>query len=112
VTWTAEIVEDQPDQRIAWRTAEESNLHHSGAVRFERAPGGRGATVTVEMDVQPPGGRAAASLVRLLRRIPEEVVEQDLRRFKQVLEVGEVVRSDASIHSGIHPARPPAYAHG
>jgi hypothetical protein len=60
------------------------------------------------MKVQPPGGMLAAAAARLVRKVPAIKMHNDLRRFKQVMEVGEVVRSDASIFRGPHPARPSA----
>jgi hypothetical protein len=44
--------------------------------------------------------------VRVETPVGAERVRDDLRRLKQVAELGEVVHSDASIHRGPHPARP------
>jgi hypothetical protein len=46
-------------------------------------------------------------VAKLFGEEPEQQVKGDLRRFKQVMETGEIVHSDASIHRGTHPARPP-----
>jgi uncharacterized membrane protein len=108
VEWDAEIVEDEPNTRIAWRSLEGSDVHNSGSVQFERAPGGRGTLVRVELQYAPPGGIATATLAKLFGEEPSQQVGDDLRALKQVLETGEVVKSDASIHRGMHPARPPA----
>jgi len=108
VEWDAEIVDDQPSSRIAWRSLEGSEIHNSGSVQFERAPGGRGTLVRVELQYAPPGGVIGARVAKLFREEPEQQIEDDLRAFKQVLETGEIAKSDASIHRGMHPAQPPA----
>ena len=104
--WEAEIVEDIPNQRIVWRTLPGSEIPNEGSVRFIPAPGNRGTEIHVELRYSPPGGRVAATLAKLFGAEPGQQVAGDLRRFKQVMELGEVVHSDASIHRGMHPARP------
>lgn len=108
VEWEAEIVEDRPNEMISWRSLPGSEVDNTGSVRFESAPGGRGTEVRVELRYDPPGGRLGATLAKLFGKAPEQQVARDLRRLKQVLETGEVVQSDASIHRGPHPARPAA----
>ena len=107
VEWTAEIVEDRPNELLSWRSVEDSQVPNSGTVRFVRAPGGRGTEVHLELSYDPPVGALGTTIARLMGREPSQQVDGDLRRLKQVLETGEVVHSDASIHRGPHPARPP-----
>jgi uncharacterized membrane protein len=107
VEWTAEILEDRPNELISWRSVEESQVSNAGVVRFVAAPGGRGTEVQLEISYDPPGGAVGATIAKLFGEEPSQQVDGDLRRFKQVLETGEVVHSDASIHRGMHPARPP-----
>jgi hypothetical protein len=59
------------------------------------------------MGFDPPWGTLGAAVVKLLGEIPEQQLLADLRRLKQILETGEPTASDASIHKGLHPARPP-----
>jgi len=108
VEWVAEITDDRPNELIAWRSLEGADVANSGQVRFVAAPGGRGAEVQVELTYDPPGGVGGVTFAKLFGEEPSEQVNGDLRRFKQVLEVGEVVHSDASIHRGVHPAQPSA----
>lgn len=108
VEWDAEIVDDQPNSRIAWRSLEGSDVHNSGFVQFERAPGGRGTLVRVELHYTPPGGVVGATVAKLFGEEPGQQIDDDLRAFKQVLETGEVAKSDASIHRGMHPGQPPS----
>jgi uncharacterized membrane protein len=105
--WDAEIVDDQPNTRIAWRSFENSQFNNSGSVRFDRAPGNRGTLVRVELEYTPPGGALAANVAKLFGAEPGQQLEDDLRAFKQILETGDIVKSDASIHRGTHPAQPP-----
>ncbi len=100
VQWEAEVIEDLPGERIEWRTVRSSKLPNRGSVTFRPVMGGSATEVCVEMQL---GGRAGGPLASLFAR-PQ--IDGDLRRLKQVLETGEVVRSDASIHRGPHPARP------
>jgi uncharacterized membrane protein len=106
VEWDAEIVEDRPNERIAWRSLPEGDVPNEGVVYFATAPADQGTEVHVELHYQPPGGRLGAVAARLFGEEPGQQVKGDLRRLKQVLEVGEVLHSDASIHRGMHPAQP------
>jgi uncharacterized membrane protein len=96
VEWDAEIVVEVPDELITWRSLEGSNVPNSGTVRFSDAPGGRGTEVRVEIEFDIPGGKAGAAIARLFGEHPEQQVRDDLRRFKQVVETGAVVRSEGS----------------
>ena len=69
--------------------------------------GGRGTEVHVELRYDPPAGKLGALVAKLFGEEPRQQVDGDLRRLKQVLETGEVLHSDASIHRGMHPAQPP-----
>jgi len=109
VEWDAEITEDRPNERIAWRSVG-GTIDTSGSVRFVPAPGGRGTEVRVEMEYTPPAGALGAAVAKLFGEEPNQQVQADLRAFKQVMETGEVVRSDASIHARPHPAQPPEQA--
>lgn len=110
VEWDAETTEDRPYELIAWRALENADVANSGSVRFRDAPGGRGTEVLVELRYQPPGGKIGAIIAKLFGEEPGQQVASDLRRLKQVLEIGEVVHSDASVRRGLHPAQPAAEA--
>lgn len=89
VEWEAEMTQDVPNQRIAWRTIN-GDVNHSGAVRFEPAPGGRGTEVRVELNYRPPLGALGSAVAWLLGEEPEFQIQEDLRKFKQIVETGEV----------------------
>ena len=104
--WNAEIVEDRENELIAWCTVGGSQVAHAGMVRFVAAPGGRGTEVHVEATYDPPGGVFGRAIALVVGQEPSQQIEGDLRRLKQVMETGEVIESDASVHRGVHPARP------
>ncbi|GLY73871.1 hypothetical protein Airi01_021380 [Actinoallomurus iriomotensis] len=103
IEWDAAIVDDRPEELITWRSTDGA-LHNTGTVRFVDAPGGRGTEVHVELRCEPPGGVVGAAFARLIGEHPDQQVRDDLRRFKQVMETGEVVRSEGS-PEGVHAIR-------
>jgi len=107
VEWDAETTEDRPNELIAWRSVEGADVPNTGVVRFVPAPGGRGTEIHVDLRYEPPAGKIGKLVAKLFGEEPSQQVEGDLRRFKQVLEIGEVTYSDASIASGLRPAQPP-----
>ena len=112
VEWDATIVADDPGKVITWRSLENSDVDHAGAVRFEEAPGGRGTIVKVNLQYNPIGGVLGATIAKLFGEEPEQQLDDDLRRFKQVMEVGEVVVSDATLSgTGYMEQRPARPAH-
>jgi uncharacterized membrane protein len=104
--WDAELVADRPNEIISWRSCEGADVPNQGSVRFLDAPGGRGTEVRVELRYDPPAGKIGATFAKLFGKEPGQEIAGDLRRFKQVIETGEVLHSDASIHRWMHPARP------
>jgi uncharacterized membrane protein len=98
VEWDAEIVEERENELIAWRSLPGADVENEGAVRFADAPGDRGTEIHVDLRYAVPGGAATDLLAKLFGEQPEQQVKDDLRRAKQVLETGEVVRSEATPH--------------
>jgi len=108
VEWDAEITADEPNRRISWRTLPSSTVENSGTVWFERATGDRGTMIRVELEYRPPFGKIGSVAASLFRENPKQQIYDDLRVMKQVLEVGEKARSEASIFPTMHAAQPPA----
>jgi uncharacterized membrane protein len=96
VEWDAEVTEEIPNELIAWRSSENADVPNSGSVEFSPAPGDRGTEVVVEVDYQLPGGAIGDTIAGLFGEEPQQQIKDDLRRFKQVVETGEVVLSDGS----------------
>lgn len=107
VSWEAVITEERTNELIAWRSVEGATVENAGVVWFRAAPGDRGTEVHVQLHYDPPGGRLTSALAMLFREEPGQQVQDDLRAFKQMMEVGEVVVSDASESRGPHPGQPP-----
>ncbi len=105
VEWEARLVEDRPGELIAWESVEGSPLKTSGRVTFTRTPGRDMTEVRVEMKLGFTGVHPTTALAKFFAK-PQ--VKGDLRRFKQVMETGEVLLSDASAHTRPHPAQPSA----
>jgi len=87
---SSRIVEDVPGKRIAWESEEGSSIDASGVIEFEDAPPGRGTYVRFLMAYDPPGGAIGRGIAKLLQREPTVQARRDLRRFKQLMETGEV----------------------
>lgn len=97
--WTSEVTEDVPGRRIAWRTLPGSDLPNSGSVEF--IPGRLGeTTVRHTLQFDPPGGVVGQAIASAFHQMPEKMVQDDLRRFKTLMEAGLAVGSDAPMVSG------------
>ena len=94
VEWQAEMLEDREDEWIAWRSLPGSQIENSGSVRFAPAPGARGTEVRVQLQYHPPAGRLGRALAWMFGEEPDQQVHDDLRRFKQIMETGEIPLSD------------------
>jgi len=88
--WDAEITVDRENEMIGWRSLEGADLDNAGYVRFERATGGRGTVVRVALQYNPPAGKFGAAVATLLGEKPASQVEGALRKFKQLMETGEI----------------------
>jgi uncharacterized membrane protein len=88
--WDAEIINEEPGRMIAWRSLPGSTVDTAGSVHFDELGSGRGTQLRVSLKYNPPGGKVGASIAWLLGSGAEQEVEEDLRRFKQVMEAGEV----------------------
>lgn len=94
VEWDAEIVEDQPDELIAWRSLPGADIDNFGSIRFEPARGGRGTVVRVELRYDPPAGKLGSLIAKLFGEEPAQQIDGDLRRFKQLMETGEIATTE------------------
>jgi uncharacterized membrane protein len=88
VEWDARIINDVENRVIAWQSIEGSMVAIAGSVNFIETP--RGTTVRVRFQYNPPAGKAGAAAAWLLGEDPRAQVREDLRRFKQLMETGEI----------------------
>jgi uncharacterized membrane protein len=93
VEWDAEIINEVPNQRIGWRSLPGSDVVTAGSVNFDAVRGGHSTEVRVHLQYAPPAGSAGAFVASLFGRSPSQTIREDLRRFKQLLEAGEIARA-------------------
>ncbi len=98
VEWDAEITQDERPRLIAWRSLPNADIPNSGSVRFAPAPGNRGTEVQVELEYNPPAGKLGQMFAKLFREEPEQQVAGDLRRFKWLMEAGELPTTEGQPH--------------
>jgi uncharacterized membrane protein len=96
VQWDAQVTDDEPNKRIAWQSLPGSAIENGGSVEFSPAPDDNGTEVRVTMSYRLPAGVLGKATATVFGESPEQQVNDDLRRFKQLLETGEVIRSDGS----------------
>jgi uncharacterized membrane protein len=114
IEWDAEIVDEEPNEFISWKTVGGSEVEHTGSVRFADAPADRGTEIEIDLGYDAPGGKAGELIAKLFGEEPKQQLTDDLRRFKQVMETGEVTLSEGSLQgagegaSAERPAQAPA----
>ena len=89
VDWTARVTDEAPDRFIAWTSEDDADVANSGRVDFRDA-GVRGTIVTATIAYDPPGGVVGKVIAKLFQREPAIQARRDLRRFKQLMETGEI----------------------
>ncbi len=94
IEWDAEIINDQENQLIAWASVPGSDIDNSGFVRFKSVPHDRGTEVKVVIEYSPPGGAVTAAIAKLFGEEPEQQAGDDLRRFKMLMETGEMATTE------------------
>ncbi|MHA6768052.1 SRPBCC family protein [Sphingobium ummariense] len=93
VEWMSTITEDRPGELIAWASEDGADVPNSGRIDFRDAPGGRGTWVTATIAYDPPGGFIGKVIAKMFQREPAIQARRDLRRFKQLMETGEIATS-------------------
>ena len=94
VEWDADIIEDRENEFISWASVEGADVDNSGFVRFKPAPGDRGTEVKVVIEYAPPGGVVASAIAKVFGEEPEQQIGDDLRRFKMLMEAGEIATTE------------------
>ena len=89
VEWDAVVTEDRPNELISWASIEGADVANSGRIEFRDA-GERGTVVTATILYDPPGGTIGKLIAKMFQREPAIQARRDLRRFKQLMETGEV----------------------
>jgi uncharacterized membrane protein len=89
VEWDARVTEERDGELIAWTSEEGADVANSGRVEFKDA-GARGTVVTATILYDPPGGVVGKLIAKIFQREPAIQARRDLRRFKQLMETGEI----------------------
>jgi uncharacterized membrane protein len=98
IHWDAEIISERPGELISWRSLPGSDISVDGYVEFRQAPGHRGTFVSANVIYSPPAGKIGRAFARLMGKDPAFLMRQDLRRFKALLEAGEVPTVEGQSH--------------
>ena len=92
VEWDATVVEEQDGALIAWASDDGADVPNSGRIEFKDA-GARGTVVTATILYDPPAGFLGKVVAKMFQREPAIQARRDLRRFKQLMETGEIATS-------------------
>ena len=91
VSWNAVISEDRENEKISWTSYGDSEIKNSGSVEFKPTVE-RGTEVKVTINYEPPAGKIGALFAKLFTEEPNTQVAEDLRRFKQLMETGMIMK--------------------
>ena len=94
VEWDSLITEDVPGEVIAWTSVEGADVPNTGRIEFKDSGNGRGTVVTATIAYDPPATKLGALIAKLFGREPQIQARRDLRRFKQLMETGELATSE------------------
>ena len=95
VEWDSVLTEDIPGEVLAWESVEGADIRNTGRIEFRDSTAGRGTEVTVTIVYDPPGGDLGKLIAKLFQKEPKVQARRELRRFKQLMETGEVSTSEA-----------------
>ncbi len=90
VEWDAEVLDERPGEYLVWRSLPGSAISNRGSVEFRPSSNGAGTEVTVALTYHNPAGKMGAAFAKMMGREPEQQVREDLRRFKALMEAGEI----------------------
>jgi uncharacterized membrane protein len=88
VEWDARIINEVENKVIGWQSLNGATVATAGAVNFDQTP--HGTKVSVHLQYDPPGGRLGAAVAKMFGEEPHQTVREDIRRFKQLMETGEI----------------------
>ena len=92
--WDVEIINEHPNELIAWESQAGAKVPNAGSIRLKQAPNGRGTEVRIALEVNPPAGMLGVFGAKLFGETPERAVEEDLALLKQVSETGEIATTE------------------
>ncbi|CAN5611035.1 SRPBCC family protein [soil metagenome] len=101
VEWTAHIITDRENEMIAWESLPGAEVQNAGSVWFERCNDGVSTEVKVSLQYLPPAGVVGAVVAKFFGEAPEQQLNEDLGRFKKLLETGQVEAIAAAASNGV-----------
>jgi uncharacterized membrane protein len=107
VEWDAVIVNEVPNEIIAWKSIRDPDVANAGAVNFSDGPDGRGTIVRVTMDYESPAGRFGAMLTNFTDEEPDRQIREDLFKLKQLMETGVISSSARRAEDSANEEVPP-----
>jgi len=105
VEWDAEITSEQENTRIGWKSIEGSEIPNSGVVEFLPTTN-RGTEVKVTLTYEPPAGYVGSLIAKLFGEEPNQQVADDLKRFKQLMETGTIIKVEGQSSGREEKAQP------
>jgi hypothetical protein len=104
--WDAEITSEKPNEELSWRSLPGSSIHNEGVVRFYRW--GDGTQIEIQMAYNPPAGVVGHAIAKLFGKDPKREIDEDLIRFKSLLEAGKATGRESTvtrdeISAQVHP---------
>ena len=90
VEWDSILTEEVENEVLAWESAEGADIKNAGRIEFKDGPPGRGTEVTATIVYEPPGGDLGKLIAKLFQKEPKIQARRELRRFKQLMETGEI----------------------
>jgi len=91
--WDAEIINEIPNELLAWRSLPGASINNTGSVRFDHATAGRGTRISVSLQYDPPAGQLAVLFAKIFGKDADSEIDTDLHRFKNIIEAGEIPTS-------------------
>jgi uncharacterized membrane protein len=101
VEWDARIVIDDPGEMIAWQSEPGADIRNAGWLSFDDNPPGRGTAVSALILYDAPAGAIGKAIAALFQKEPGLQVRRDLRRFKQLMETGEIPTAEFYTPEGL-----------
>jgi len=93
VEWDSILTRDTSGSLLEWESVEGASVRNTGRIEFSDSTNGRGTLVTATIVYDPPAGKLGSAIAKLFEKEPQIQVRRDLRRFKQLMEAGEIATS-------------------
>jgi uncharacterized membrane protein len=102
--WDSVITEDIPGEVLAWSSEEGASVKNAGRIEFRDSTNGRGTIVRVTIAYDPPAGALGKAFAKIFRREPKIQARLELRRFKQLMETGELPTAATTVDAVLEEA--------